>query len=67
MLIRSKTENSLVDFNGNGVCWSNGYVGCMCGGGFVKIKNSRDFVESQKIIDAIQAAYLAGEKIIEIE
>ena len=67
MLIRSKSENSLIDFNGNGICCSNGYVGCMCGGGFIKIKSTRDYTESKQIIDMIQTAYLAGEKIVEIQ
>lgn len=67
MLIRSKSENTLIDFNGAGVLCDNGYVGCMCGGGFVKIKNTQEFTESSKIIDCIQKAYLNGDKIVEIE
>lgn len=66
MLIRSKTENALVDFNGNGICWNNGSVGCMCNGGFIRIKSTKEFTETKNIIDTIQKAYLAGEKIVEI-
>lgn len=67
MLIRSKSENTLIDFNGNGVLWNGGYVGCMCGGGFVKIKSTSDATVTKSIVDKIQDAYLNGERVVEID
>lgn len=67
MLIRSESENTLVDFNGSGILNSNGYVCCACGGTLVKLKNTKEFSESKEVIDKIQDAYLRGEKIVIIE
>lgn len=67
MLIRSKKENTLIDFNGNGIMWSGGYVGCVCNGGFIKIKSAPDTTVTKEVIDKIQDAYLNGDKIVEIE
>lgn len=67
MLIRSKKENALVEFNGNGVFWAGGYMCCACNGATVKLKATKDFQESSKLIDEIQDAFLSGERIFVIE
>lgn len=67
MLIRSKSYNALVDFNGNGIFWHGGDICCACGGMSIKIKSTSDFQESSKVIDTIQEAFLRGEEIVTIE
>jgi len=67
MLIRSKNENTLVDFNGSGVFWHSGAVVCACGGTLVKIKGVRNAQETEAVINKIQEAYLKDERIVVIE
>ena len=67
MLIRSKSENVLVDFNESGVFWAGGYICCGCNGVTVKLKSTSSYQESSKLLDEIQEAYIRGEKIFTIE
>lgn len=67
MLIRSRKENSLVDFNGTGAFWSSGYLCCACNGATVKLKSTSNFQESSKLLDEIQESFIRGDEIVTIE
>lgn len=67
MLIRSKQQNSLVEFDGNGVFWQGGYVFCACGGASIPLMLTSDKQEIEELLDGIQKAYASGREIYVIK